>query len=135
LAEKHHRYVPVLVKIAPDMALDDLTDVANALLEFSMDGVIATNTTISREAVNTLPHGNETGGLSGAPLAQRSTEVIKQLKAIVGDRLPIIGVGGILSGNDVVEKQNAGADLVQIYSGFIYRGPKLIEEAVLSWKI
>lgn len=134
LAAKHGRYVPVLVKIAPDMALEDLTDVANALLEFSIDGVIATNTTISREAVKGLPHGDEAGGLSGAPLTQRSTEVIAQLKAIVNDRMPIVGVGGILSGNDVVEKQNAGANLVQVYSGFIYRGPQLIEEAVLSWR-
>jgi dihydroorotate dehydrogenase len=123
LVEKHRRYVPVLVKIAPDMALEDLTDVANALMEFSIDGVIATNTTISRDAVKTLPHGEEAGGLSGAPLTQRSTEVVRQLKTIVGDRLPII-----------VEKQNAGASLVQIYSGFIYRGPQLIEEGVLSWR-
>lgn len=134
LADNHQRYVPVLVKIAPDMALEDLTDVATALLDFHIDGVIATNTTISRDAVAGMEHGSEAGGLSGAPLTQRSTEVIKQLKSIVGDRLPIIGVGGILSGHDVIEKQNAGADLVQIYSGFIYHGPALIEEAVLSWQ-
>jgi len=134
LAEKHQRYVPVLVKIAPDMALDDLSDVANALIEFNIDGVIATNTTISRELVTGMEYGDEAGGLSGAPLTKRSTEVIRQLKAIVGDRLPIIGVGGILSGNDAREKQQAGADLVQIYSGFIYKGPALIEEAVLSWR-
>lgn len=130
LAEQYQRYVPVAVKIAPDMAEDDIQQVAEALVRNGIDGVIATNTTIAREAVKHLPHGEETGGLSGAPLTQASTGVIKALAEALDGRLPIIGVGGIMSGEDAKEKMEAGASLVQIYSGFIYKGPKLVADAV-----
>ena len=130
LATQHGRYVPVAVKIAPDMAPDDIRDVAGALLQFEIDGVIATNTTIARAAVKHLPHGDETGGLSGAPLTQKSNVVIRALAKAFNGKLPIIGVGGIMSGRDAVDKIDAGAALVQIYSGLIYRGPSLVGEAV-----
>ncbi|MDB6060429.1 MAG: dihydroorotate dehydrogenase [Verrucomicrobiaceae bacterium] len=129
LANTHGRYVPLTVKIAPDMAADDIHDVAGALMQFEIDGVIATNTTIARDAVKDFPHGNEAGGLSGAPLTQKSTQVIHALAQELDGKLPIIGVGGIMSGSDAAEKIKAGAALVQIYSGFIYRGPDLIAEA------
>lgn len=133
-SEQHHlqsqysRYVPVVVKIAPDMADDDIQDVAAALIEYELDGVIATNTTISRAGVMGLPHGEETGGLSGAPLTDQSTAVIKKLSSALGGKLPIIGVGGIIDGGGGAEKVIAGASLVQLYSGFIYHGPKLIAD-------
>jgi dihydroorotate dehydrogenase len=130
LSTQHGRYVPITVKIAPDMAPADIHDVAAALMQFEIDGVIATNTTIARDAVSHLPHGNETGGLSGAPLTQKSTDVIRALAQELNGKLPIIGVGGIMSGNDAADKIKAGAALVQIYSGFIYRGPGLVGEAV-----
>lgn len=132
LSEEHKRYVPVAVKIAPDMAEDDIQQVAEALVRNGIDGVIATNTTIAREAVKHLPHGEETGGLSGAPLTQASTGVIKALAEALDGRLPIIGVGGIMSGEDAKAKMEAGASLVQIYSGFIYKGPRLVADAVAS---
>jgi len=132
LAEQYQRYVPVAVKIAPDMAEDDIQQVAEALVRNGIDGVIATNTTIAREAVKDLPHGEEAGGLSGAPLTQASTVVIKALAEALHGRLPIIGVGGIMSGDDAKAKMEAGASLVQIYSGFIYKGPKLVADAVAS---
>ncbi len=129
LADKHSKYVPLAVKIAPDMALDDLQKVAAAFRKHNIDAVIATNTTIERDAVAHLPHGTETGGLSGAPLTDRSTEVIRQLaQALEGD-LPIIGVGGILNAQDAADKIAAGAALVQIYSGFIYQGPALVGDS------
>lgn len=130
LASQSGRYVPLAVKIAPDMADTDLRDVAGALADYAIDAVIATNTTIARDAVSALPHGNEAGGLSGAPLTERSTQVIKKLADALRGRLPIIGVGGILCGRDAADKFAAGASLVQIYTGFIYRGPALIGEAV-----
>ena len=128
LATQHGRYVPVVIKIAPDMEHADVEQVGAALLEFQIDGVIATNTTITRDGVESLRHGNEKGGLSGAPVREKSTSVIRQLRGCVGDALPIIGVGGILSGNDALEKRNAGANIVQLYTGFIYRGGALINE-------
>jgi len=118
------------VKIAPDMAIDDIREVAAALIDNQLDGVIATNTTIARDAVKDLLHGNEAGGLSGAPLTKKSTEVIRALAQELNGKLPIIGVGGIMSGADAAEKLVAGAKLVQIYTGFIYRGPELVGEAV-----
>ncbi len=130
LAMIHERYVPIAVKIAPDMSEEELQLVAAALRAYAIDGVIATNTTLSREGVERAEHGNEEGGLSGAPLRNRSTRVIRSLaEALEGD-LPIIGVGGITEGFDAAEKIEAGASLVQIYSGFIYRGPKLVAESV-----
>jgi dihydroorotate dehydrogenase len=129
LADTHGRYVPVALKIAPDIETVQIVQIAHLLIRHRMDGVIATNTTLSREGVENLPHGTETGGLSGAPLRDRSTAVIRQLAAELQGELPIIGVGGILSGMDAAEKIKAGASLVQIYSGLIYRGASLVAES------
>ena len=130
LAAQHGHYVPIAIKIAPDMLPEDLALVAGTLLEEGMDAVIATNTTLERTAVIGLEHADETGGLSGGPLTDVSTEVIRLLSAELKGRMPIIGVGGILQGSDAVDKLKAGASLVQIYSGFIYRGPELVRECV-----
>jgi dihydroorotate dehydrogenase len=130
LAELHGKYVPLAVKIAPDLDQEQIRQIAALLIRHRIDGVIATNTTLSREGVENLPHGNEAGGLSGAPVREKSTAVIRQLAAALDGALPIIGVGGILSGADAVEKIQAGAALVQIYSGMIYRGPELVGETI-----
>jgi len=108
---------------------EQITQIARLLMQHRIDGVIATNTTLSRAGVENLPHGNETGGLSGAPVRERSTAVIRQLAAALQGALPVIGAGGILSGADAADKIKAGAALVQIYSGLIYRGPTLIAES------
>jgi dihydroorotate dehydrogenase len=134
LADIHGRYVPLAIKIAPDLADANLPTVGQALRRHGMDAVIATNTTFSRVGVESLPHADETGGLSGAPLMVRSTEVVRRLADILEGQLPIIAVGGILSGADAAAKIAAGASLVQIYTGFIYRGPELIREAVQALK-
>ena len=134
LADVHSRYAPLAIKIAPDLTDAEVCTVGQALLRQGMDAVIATNTTFSRAGVESLPHAQETGGLSGAPLMARSTEVVRQLADILEGRLPIIAVGGILSGADAAAKIAAGASLVQIYTGFIYRGPELIREAVQALK-
>jgi dihydroorotate dehydrogenase len=128
LQKEYDRYVPVAVKIAPDIDLLDVKEVAQTLLKQGMDGVIATNTTITRDTVKQYPVSKEAGGLSGLPVQTKSTEVIKALYAELGEKLPIIGVGGIMDGASAVAKIRAGAKLVQIYSGFIYRGPALIDE-------
>lgn len=128
LADRHGRYVPVVLKIAPDMELEQIKNVADALLRHQIDGVIATNTTITRDAVQGLPHGEEAGGLSGKPVLELSNQVIRGLKAEVGEALPIIGVGGIFSGADAQAKMDAGASLVQLYTGLIYQGPALVHE-------
>jgi dihydroorotate dehydrogenase len=130
LADRHGRYVPLAVKIAPDMDETQLRSVADALRRHRMDAVIATNTTVARTGLESEPLAKEAGGLSGAPLCSRSTAVIGQLHKMLADELPIIGVGGIVSGRDARAKREAGADLVQIYTGFIYRGPALIRECV-----
>ncbi len=128
--DKHGKYVPIAVKIAPDMVDDGIRFVAAALQDSGMDGVIATNTTVSREAVAGHPLADEAGGLSGAPVRGPSLRVIEGLYAELGESLPIIGVGGIADGTSAVEKIRAGAKLVQVYTGFIYRGPALVAEAV-----
>jgi dihydroorotate dehydrogenase len=128
LADSHGRYVPVALKIAPDLELEQVNEIADLLMEFKFDGVIATNTTLSRDAVQGMPNGTETGGLSGAPVKEKSTQVIQQLSQRLQGALPIIGVGGILCGADAVEKIAAGASLVQVYSGLIYKGPKLVRD-------
>jgi dihydroorotate dehydrogenase len=128
LADTHGGYVPIALKIAPDLEGEQIKQIARLLMQHRIDGVIATNTTLSRDGVENLPHGAEAGGLSGAPLRARSTAVIRQLAAELQGALPIIGVGGILNGADAAEKINAGASLVQMYSGLIYRGPALIAE-------
>lgn len=132
LSQQHDRYVPLAVKIAPDMAVDDIQQVANALLNNNYDAVIATNTTIARDKVTHLLNGNETGGLSGGPLTKASTEVVAELSKVLAGRMPIIGVGGIMDGEDAADKIRAGASLVQIYTGFIYRGPALVRQAVAA---
>jgi dihydroorotate dehydrogenase len=126
----HGRYVPIAVKIAPDMDEEELSLVASALKTYEIDAVIATNTTLSRDGVEDSPLAEESGGLSGAPLRNKSTAVIKSLAEHLDGALPIIGVGGITEGFDAAEKIEAGASLVQIYTGFIYRGPALIRDSV-----
>jgi dihydroorotate dehydrogenase len=129
-ARRHNRYVPIAVKIAPDMDDQAIRYVAEALKSNGMDGVIATNTTVSRDAIRSHRHADEAGGLSGFPVRAPSTRVIEALAAELGTTIPIIGVGGITDGDSAAEKIRAGAKLVQIYTGLIYRGPALIGEAV-----
>jgi dihydroorotate dehydrogenase len=128
LAAQHGRRVPVFVKIAPDLDEAQVDVIAATLRRHGMDGVIATNTTIAREKVKGLRHGEEIGGLSGGPVLEASNRVIAQLRAALGKGYPIIGVGGILSAEDASGKIAAGADVVQIYTGLIYRGPGLVDE-------
>lgn len=128
LRDRHKRHVPIALKIAPDMGQEQVRSIARALLRFDMDAVIATNTTVNRDAVAGLPHANETGGLSGKPVFTMSNTIVRHLRAELGDAIPIIGVGGIFSGSDARMKVEAGATLVQLYSGLIYRGPALIRE-------
>ncbi|KAF3982131.1 MAG: quinone-dependent dihydroorotate dehydrogenase [Methylococcales symbiont of Hymedesmia sp. n. MRB-2018] len=128
LQGRQQKYTPLVVKIAPDLSDDEIIHIAQLLVEFSIDGVIASNTTISREAIEGHIHAEEAGGLSGAPVLKQSTHVVAGLASELKGNIPIIAVGGILAGEDAVEKLNAGASLVQIYSGLIYRGPQLIED-------
>lgn len=130
LAAADGRYVPLVVKIAPDMTPEEVETVAAALKEYGIDAVAATNTTLSRTAVNGHRHAEQAGGLSGRPLTDVSTAIIAQLYQLLGDDIPIIGVGGISSLADAEAKLAAGASLLQIYSGFIYRGPALVREIV-----
>jgi dihydroorotate dehydrogenase len=116
------------LKIAPDLDREQINEIADLLMEHKIDGVIATNTTLSRDLVQGMEHADEAGGLSGAPVREKSTLVIQQLSQRLQGALPIIGVGGILNGADAVEKIAAGADLVQVYSGLIYKGPKLVHD-------
>ena len=129
LATQHGRNVPIFVKIAPDLDEAQVGAIAGTLKRHAIDGVIATNTTVSRDAVKGLHHGLETGGLSGAPVFAASNRVISQLRSALGSGFPIIGVGGVMSASDAQAKIRAGADLVQIYTGFIYQGPALVQEA------
>ena len=130
LAEKYGKYVPVAVKIAPDLNKEEIESIADSLMKNNIDGVIATNTTLSREGVEGLEFGDEQGGLSGQPVKDKSTEVIRLLSQALDNQLPIIGVGGIASSEDANEKLNAGASLVQVYTGFIYQGPPLVKEII-----
>lgn len=126
--------VPIFIKIAPDLDEAQVRSIAQSLRQHGMDGVIATNTTVAREAVQGLAHAAEAGGLSGAPVREASNRVIRQLREALGTAFPIIGVGGILSADDAVEKIRAGADVVQIYTGLIYRGPALVGQAAQAIK-
>ncbi|MNZ17852.1 Dihydroorotate dehydrogenase [compost metagenome] len=130
LTARHGRRVPLAIKIAPDMSDEETVLVARALLETGMDAVIATNTTLGREGVEGLAHADEAGGLSGAPVRDKSTHTVRILAGELAGKLPIIAVGGITEGVHAAEKMAAGASLVQIYSGFIYKGPALIRAAV-----
>ena len=132
LADRHGKYTPLVVKIAPDLAADELRAIAHALIAYKIDGVIATNTTVDHAAVAGLRYANEAGGLSGRPLREKSTAAIRTLAAALGGALPIIGVGGILSGTDAKEKIAAGATLVQLYTGLIYRGPEIVAEVATA---
>jgi dihydroorotate dehydrogenase len=128
LADLHGKYTPLVVKIAPDLAAEEIGRIARTLVRHRIDGVVATNTTVDHAAVAGLPHAAEEGGLSGRPLRDKSTAVVRSLAAALDGALPIIGVGGILSGSDAKDKIAAGATLVQIYTGLIYKGPKLVAE-------
>lgn len=130
LGAQHGKRVPMLVKIAPDLSDKDIDAVARVLRDLSVDGVIATNTTVSRISVQEHRLAHETGGLSGAPLMSQSTMVLRKLRTRLPDHIPVIGVGGILSGADAVAKMSAGASLVQCYTGLVYRGPELVGECV-----
>ena len=128
LADQHGKYVPIALKIAPDLDETQIIEIADLLKVHQFDGVIATNTTLARDAVKGLPYATQAGGLSGAPVREKSTLVISQLSKQLAGELPIIGVGGILNGADAAEKIAAGASLVQVYSGLIYRGPSLVHD-------
>ena len=128
LAQIHGKYVPMAVKIAPDLDETQIQSIAALLIKHRIDGVIATNTTIARTGIEHLPAAQESGGLSGAPLMQRATAVIQQLHSELHGAIPVIGVGGILSAHDAQDKLAAGASLVQLYTGLIYRGPDLVKE-------
>jgi dihydroorotate dehydrogenase len=128
LSDRHGKYTPIAVKIAPDLSPQAIEGIARLLVRHRIDGVVATNTTIERNGVKGLPHADEAGGLSGRPLKARSTAVVAALARALDGALPIIGVGGILSGADAKEKIDAGATLIQIYTGLIYRGPDLVSE-------
>jgi dihydroorotate dehydrogenase len=132
LQAQHDKYVPVFVKIAPDMDLVAVNQVAETLLRSKMDGFIATNTTLDRSLVQGQRYADEAGGLSGLPVRDKSTEVLRQLRAAVGAAMPIIGVGGISDAQSAQDKLNAGANLLQVYTGFIYKGPQLLKQIVTS---
>ena len=132
LADEQGRHVPLAVKIAPDLDAAQVHAIADALRRHSIEAVIATNTTTARDAVAGQPHADEAGGLSGAPLADRATAVIEQLAGALGGEVPIIGVGGILGADDARRKIKAGAQLVQLYTGLVYRGPQLVTECVTA---
>lgn len=130
LIAQHNKYVPLVVKIAPDLSSEQLDDIAHVLLELEFDGVIATNTTISREGVTGLKHSEERGGLSGEPLRATAADMIRQLSKRLDNKIPIIAAGGIMSGQDARVRIENGASLVQIYTGLVYQGPELISEIV-----
>jgi len=134
LADAHGKRVPLLLKIAPDLSDVQIAEAAEVARASGIDGMIATNTTIARPGLEREPLASETGGLSGAPLRRMSTEVLRKLRARVGKDFPLIGVGGITSAEAATERVDAGADLVQVYTGFIYRGPPLVRECALALK-
>lgn len=130
LAQEYQHYVPLVLKVAPDLDETDIAFIAKQLLQFKIDGLIVTNTTLSREGVEGLAHAEEAGGLSGAPVFEKSTACLAAFAQVLKGQIPLIGVGGILSGADAVAKKQAGASLVQVYSGLIYTGPKLVKDCV-----
>jgi dihydroorotate dehydrogenase len=132
LATEHGKHVPLLFKVAPDLGEEQIRDLSKVFMDGGLDGLIATNTTLDREAVAAHPRAGEAGGLSGKPVRQKSTEVIRAFSGHLGKKIPIIGVGGISSVEDAREKIAAGASLVQIYTSFIYQGPKLVRELARS---
>jgi dihydroorotate dehydrogenase len=143
LAEQHGASKPIFIKIAPDLEPEQIDVISVTMRRYGFDaagkptqsfGLIATNTTLSRDAVQGMPHAGEAGGLSGAPVLEMSNRVIAQLRGVLGKGFPIIGVGGVLSGKDAASKLRAGADLVQIYTGLIYKGPALVAQAARALK-
>ena len=132
LAQRHGRYVPLALKIAPDLDEAQIAGIADALRRHRIDAVVATNTTLSRTGVEHLPHGNEAGGLSGAPVFERSTAVVRSLAKALASELPIIAAGGITDGAKARAKLDAGASLVQLYSGLVFRGPGLVKECIAA---
>lgn len=134
LADQHGQHKPMFLKIAPDLDEQQIAVIADTLVRHGMDGVIATNTTLSRSAVQGLAHADEAGGLSGAPVLEASNAVIRQLRARLGKDYPIIGVGGVMSGADAISKIEAGADVVQLYTGIIYHGPGLVTDVAQALK-
>lgn len=134
LKELHQKYVPLVLKIAPDLSDEEINHIAELLLEFKIDGVIATNTTIDRSAIKDHPLAEEVGGLSGAPVRQQANHVVKILAQKLGDNIPIIGVGGIFNSEHAQEKLTAGAQLIQVYSGLIYQGPQLVRDILQTLK-
>ena len=132
LAQSHRRTVPLFVKVAPDLDDGDIDSIAASLQRHGIDGVIATNTTVARDHVAGHRYAGEAGGLSGRPLADGSNRVIARLRSMLGPQFPIIGVGGVMAGADAVAKRAAGADLVQLYTGLVYRGPVLVPEVAAA---
>ncbi len=130
LQNQYQRYVPMAVKVAPDLTLAEVEELATTFAQFEIDAVIATNTTMDRDTVAGMEHADEAGGLSGRPIFDKSTSVVSQFRQALPEHLPIIAVGGIMSADDAMEKLDAGASLVQIYSGLIYRGPRLVTDIV-----
>lgn len=132
LAEKHKIYKPIAVKVAPDLETDEIAGIAKSLKDNSIDALIATNTTLSRDAVQNMKYGSEAGGLSGDPVKEMSTSVIREFHSHLKNQIPIIGVGGISSAKDAQDKIDAGATLVQVYTGLIYQGPDLIKKILAA---
>ena len=130
LAEQYNHYVPLVLKVAPDLEPEDIRFISMQLIKFKIDGLIVTNTTLGREGVENFHNGNEAGGLSGAPVFEKSTKCLSQFAEILAGKIPLIGVGGIVSGEQAVAKQQAGASLVQVYSGLIYTGPTLVKDCI-----
>lgn len=130
LSKSKGSYVPLAVKVAPDLTEEEVAGVAECLLETKIDALIATNTTLNRDKVDGLKHGEEAGGLSGAPVTEQSTRIISEFAKHLNGEIPIIGVGGITNAVDAQEKMDAGSSLIQVYSGLIYRGPALVKECV-----
>jgi dihydroorotate dehydrogenase len=134
LAALFGRRVPLLLKVAPDLDASQIESIAAAVVRHGLDGVIATNTSLTRDGVEGLPHASEAGGLSGAPILERSTRVLRELKKHLPDTVTLIGAGGIMGGADAAAKFEAGAALVQLYSGLVYRGPELVGECVSAYR-
>ena len=134
LAERHEKFVPLVLKVAPDLDKEQVAAIAQAVLRHRIDGVIATNTSVSREGVEGLPHFTEAGGLSGAPIRERATRVLQELYFHLKNQATLIGSGGIVAQSDAAEKIRAGAALVQLYTGLIYRGPRLVAECVSAFR-
>ena len=134
LAERHGKRVPLVLKVSPDLDVSQVTAICEAVTRHGIDGVIATNTSVSREGVERLRHAGEAGGLSGAPILERSTRILSMFHALLHGKATLIGAGGIVSGGDAAQKFAAGASLVQLYTGLVYRGPRLVSECVSAYR-